>query len=115
AAELPRAELALERRSDRAAVLDREVRNAAPRIEDIRRSERPCRAGVETGAAGAAAVGERLVEVERGRGQQHADQEPRAQVRVEQHGVLADPAQPRPRGEITLENGARVDVSLADR
>ena len=33
---------------------------------------------------------------------------------MEQHGVLADPAQPRPRGEIALEDGTGIDVSLAD-
>ena len=57
--------------------------------------------------------GSGVVEGELGRGQEHADEEPGAEVRVEQHGVLADPAEARPRGEIALEHGARVDVAAA--
>ena len=77
-----------------ATVLDREIRDAAPRIELIRRHDRTRRAYVDAGltAAAVAASGgtgcrQRQVRID------FAQQEVRAGLAVEQQGVLADPAQ----------------------
>ena len=49
------------------------------------------------------------------RGQHHADEEEGAEVRVEQHRVLPDPAQAGPRGEIPLEERTGVHVGARRR
>ena len=73
------------------------------------RDERARGARVEAGGARAAAIRQRVVEDERGRGQHDPDEEQRAELRREQVRVLADPAEPGARGEIALEHRARVD------
>src|SRR6185437_15085982 len=44
-----------------------------------------------------------------------ADEEPRAQLRVEQHRVLAPPPEPRPRRAVALQHRAGIDVAPAPR
>src|SRR6266542_5739602 len=113
AAELPWAELAFERRVDGAAMLDGEIGDAAPRVEHIGRHEGLGGAGVETGATATAAIDQGVVEIERGRGQEGADEEPGAELGVEQHRVLADPAQAGPGRQVPFEDRPRVDVAFA--
>ena len=115
AAELPLAHPRPELGLDLAAMLDGEVRDAPAGVEHVGRHEGLGGAGVETGAARAAAIRQRRIALELGGGQQHADEEPRPEARPQQHRVLADPAEARPRREIALEHGARVDVSAAPR
>ena len=99
-----------QRRRNRALELDRQVGNAAARIELIRaprslRSGRPecrprnCRNGRRAGVSGRQRqVGEYL-----------ADEEPRAGVAGDQVGVLADPAQPGIARQRLLEHRRTVD------
>src|SRR5262252_4517219 len=115
AAELPGSELPREGGLDIATVLDGQVRDAPARVQHVGRDEGLRRAGVEAGATASAAIGERLVYVEGRRGQEHPDEEPRPEIGMEQHGVLADPAEPRPRGQVALENRAGIHVALAAR
>jgi hypothetical protein len=96
-------------------MLDGEIGDAASRVEHVGCHEGLGGAGVETGATAAAPVGEGLVDLERGRGQERADEEPGAELGVEQHGVLADPAQAGPGGKVSLEHRSGVHVSLARR
>src|SRR2546429_2656332 len=88
------------------AVLDRQVRDAAPRVEDVGSDERARRAGVETGDAGPAAIGLAVIERQRGGREDDADEEIRAERRRQEGRGLADPAESRPPGEIALEHGA---------
>jgi len=94
-------------------VLDGQVGDAAPGVEDVRRHERGGRAGVEARRAGAAAVGQALIEGQLGGREDDADEEEGAERRREEVGVLADPAQARASGEIALEDRARVDGGTA--
>src|SRR5215469_6142240 len=115
AAELPRPEPALQRGIDVATVLDGQVRDAASGVEHVGRHEGLRGAGIEAGAAAPAAVGQRLVRVEVRGGQEHSNEEPGAELGMEEHGVLADPAEARARGQIALQDRARVDIASADR
>src|SRR5437867_713730 len=90
---------------DAAADLDRQVRDAARRIDQVRLRDRPRRAGVETGGARAAAVGHRIVGREIEIGQHLAEEQPGVAARVDQVGVLPEPA----------ETGARRQLALQDR
>src|SRR5258708_20224418 len=70
------------------------------------------RAGVEAGAARAAAIRlERQVGLERRVAEHDADEGERADARIDQHRVLADPAEPRARGQLALGYGTRVHVA----
>src|SRR5499427_5273868 len=115
AAELPGSELPREGGLDLSTVLDGQVRDAPARVQHVGRDEGLRRAGVEAGATASAAIGERLVYVEGRRSQEHSNEEPRPEVGMKQHGVLADPAEPRPRGQVALENRTGVHVALAAR
>ncbi len=94
---------------DGALQLDREVRDAAARIQLVGRHDRSRGAHVDTGAAASAVVGGRLVD---GQGQicvQLAEEEPGAGALVQQVGVLADPAQARIARQRLLQNRRAVD------
>src|SRR5687768_15088784 len=93
AAEHPSCELAVQPGVEVAPVLDRQVRDTAARIENVRRDERLRRTGIEARAAGSTPVGHRCLGVEGGRRQDDADEEIRAQPLVEEIGVLPDPSQ----------------------
>ena len=77
---------------DRPLVLDGEVGDAAPRIEPVGGREGVGGAGVEAGAAGAAMVGLGRVRLEFGRGEDRAQEQPRAVRAADQVGVPALPA-----------------------
>ena len=94
-------------------MLDREIRDAATGVERERPDERLGRARVQARATGAAAVGLRGVGFELGGRQDDADEEVRAEIGIDEIGVLPDPAEPGGRGEIALEDGARVDSGAA--
>ena len=78
---------------NRAAQLDREVGDAERRVEPLPGHDGRGRAGVDAARAGAAAVGRRRVRRDVERHQQFAQEEPRAQLLVDQAGIPADPAQ----------------------
>ena len=97
-------------------VLDREVGDAAPRVEHARCDERARRACVQTGAAGAAPIRlERQIGDEIRVGQHDADEGERAPVGVDQHHVLPDPAEPCPLRQLPLGDGSRVDIATGLR
>ena len=80
---------------NRALQLDREIRDAARRIDLVFVDDRAGRTRVDAQRAGAALIGDDLVG-----GQLEADgdarqQHPRAELRVDEAGVLADPAKAR--------------------
>ena len=81
---------------DRPLVLDRQVGNAAPRIDPVRRREGLRRAGVE--AARAAAAMRPPCAARPGassrRGVDHAEEQPAAMLAADEVGVLALPADP---------------------
>src|SRR5437879_1141205 len=113
AAEQPLADSSAKLTGQVAAVLDGQVRDASPGVEDVRLYERAGRAGVEARGAGAAPIGLALVEGQRGGREDDADEEVRAERRGEEVGALADPAQARARREVALEDRARVDGRAA--
>src|SRR5690242_5112992 len=85
------------------AALDRQVGDAAAGIEDMRRHERGGGARVETGSAAAAAIRlEGEVGVEQSVGEDDTDERKRADLGVNEHGVLADPAESRSLRELPL-------------
>src|SRR5262249_14711087 len=77
-AEEPLSDLAGELVGDVAAMLDRQVRDAAPRVEHVGRDERPRRARVETRGAGPAAIRLGLIERKLDGRQHDSDEEVRA-------------------------------------
>ena len=91
-------------------MLDRQVRDAAPSVQHVWLDEGSRRAGIEAARAAAAAVGQGRIGLELRRGQHHADEEEGAQARMQEHRVLPDPAQARPRGEVPLEERTGVHV-----
>src|SRR5690242_17441919 len=84
---------------DRAALLDRQIRNAEPRIESPAtfsiRDQCFGRTRVDTAAAAPAAIRRRRIESEWNRKQQLAQKEPGALLLVDQASVLSDPSQTR--------------------
>src|SRR5262245_10568286 len=81
-------------RRDGRAMLDGEVRDAARGVEHAWLDERVRRAGVQASRARAAAVGlERRVGFERDVDEEDAEKKERAFIRVDEVGVLADPAE----------------------
>ena len=95
-------------------MLDREIGDAAPRIDPVRPDERLRRAGVEAARAAsrnAALVGRRIgLELEAG--QDHAEEQPAAMLAADEVGVLALPADPRRLGERLLHHRRGVDEDL---
>src|SRR5579871_5207695 len=74
-------------------VLDGEVRDAAPRIDAVRRGESVRRTGIETTAAAAAMIVFPRIGRKRQRRQYKAEKQPRAEFARHQIGVLALPAE----------------------
>ncbi len=97
---------------DRPLVLDRQIGNAAPRVDLVGRGKGGGRAGVETGAAAPAMVGLRLVGRQVEIGEDRAEKQPRAEIAADQIGVLALPAEARRRGERLLHHRRRIDEHL---
>jgi hypothetical protein len=93
-------------------VLDGEVGNAAPRIEPIGRRERRGRANVEAGLAGAAMVALRRVRRQIERGENGAEEQPRAEFARHQIGVLALPAEAGGRRQRFLHHRRGIDKDL---
>ena len=97
-------------------MLDREIRDARPRIEIARPDESLCGAGIETAPAGAAAVRfERQVRLEVGVRQNDADERERADLGMDEHHVLADPAESRELCQLSLGHGTGIDVAARCR
>ena len=96
------------------AQLDREIRDAPARIEPSRRRDRPRRTRLETPRASPAAVRlERRVCLELEIEHERAEKEERAALRIHEHRVLPEPAEPRAPREFALEQRTGVDVRLA--
>ena len=78
---------------DRPGMLDREVGDAAARIELVRRREGLGRAGIEAGPARAAMIGFCCIRDQHRVSQHHAQEEPGAEFAADQVRMLALPAQ----------------------
>src|SRR6185312_2625078 len=78
---------------DRPPVLDVEVAEATPRIEPERGGKGLRRADVEAARAGAAALRLRRIDRQLGRGEDGAQEQPRAELARDQYAVLALPAE----------------------
>src|SRR5205823_11528146 len=76
---------------DVAAQLDREIRDAAIRVEDARRDDRTGRTRLEAQRARAAAIERREVDLERQTANDHAEENPRSDLGIDDAGVLPDP------------------------
>ena len=97
---------------DRSRVLDREVGDAAARVELVGRGKGVGRAGVEAGAARAAMVRFRRVRRQFRGGEDRAEEEPRAEVAADEVGVLALPAEAGLFRERLLHHRRGVDEDL---
>ena len=85
-------------------MLDRQIADAPPRVEPMRLKQGPGRAGVETSPACPARIGlQRRVISQRFAGEQGRQDEPTPQPLVDEHRVLADPAQAGQPGEFPLQ------------
>src|SRR5690349_13569589 len=112
AAEHPVPHLLALGRSELAVVLDREVRDARAGVEIAGPDERLRRTGVKTARARAAPIGfERRIGLDVRVSQHNADERERADLRTNEHHVLADPAQARELRELTLGNWTGIDVT----
>ena len=94
---------------DRSFVLDREVGDAAARVEPVGRGKGVRRAGVEAGAAGAAMIRLRRVWRKLEVGQDRAEKEPGAEFARYEIGVLALPADAGARRERLFHERRSVD------
>ena len=94
------------------AMLDRQIRNAAPRIETIRCRKSLCRADIETGAARAAMILLGSIRREIERRENRTEKQPRAEFARNQIRVLALPADAGRRGERLLHHRRGVDENL---
>ena len=93
-------------------MLDREVGDAAPRIEPIGRREGVGRAGALAGVAAAAARVRWRIGGQRQGGHQRAQQQPGAIAAADEIGVLALPAEPRGLRQRLLHDGRGIDEHL---
>ena len=85
---------------NRAAQLDRQIGNAAPRVQNVRLDDGARRACVDAQAAVSAQIRRRRFrgvqrrrEIERRH--DHAEEQPRTQLFIDEAGVLREPAEPR--------------------
>src|SRR5262249_60018854 len=78
---------------DAALQLDRQVRQAARRVEDVRLDDRAGRTGVETEPARAALIQRRRVGLERQAADDLREKQPRSEVRIDDARVAPDPAE----------------------
>src|SRR6266496_4399374 len=101
---------------ERSPMLDREIRDARARVEITRPGEGLGGAGVKTAPAGAAAVRlERQVRLETSVGEHDADERERADLGMDQHHVLADPAEPGELSQLPLGHGTGVHIAARCR
>src|SRR5690348_2282340 len=104
-----------QRLRDRALVLDRQVRDAAPRVELVRTGDRPRRACVDAARARAATLLRGLVAGQRQVGVDLAQEEPRAGA-IEEERVLAAPAEAALARELDLHHRRRIgEHPIAER
>ena len=99
-------------RRDRPLVLDRQVGDAAARVEPVGRGKGRRRTDVEAGAADAAMIALGLVGRQVEIGEDRAEEQPRAEFAADEIGVLALPAEARRRGERLLHHRRGVDEHL---
>src|SRR5262249_32955218 len=97
---------------DRALVLDREIGNAAPRIEPVGLRKRRRWTDVEAGAALPAMVPFGRIRFDRKRGEDRAEKQPRPVAARHQIGVLALPPQARSLRQRLLHDGCGVNKNL---
>jgi hypothetical protein len=97
---------------DRPLQFDGQIGNAAPGVELIRCREGRCGADVETAPAGTAMVALGLVGRQLQRGENSAEEEPRAHTARHQVGVLALPAQPGRLSQRLLHDRGGIDEDL---
>src|SRR5204863_3745845 len=95
---------------DAGSKLDRQVRNAAGRIEDAGVDERTGRAGVKTAPARSALLECLRVGFEWKRRDDLREEQPGAMLRVDQARVLANPSKARVLRVDALLHRARIDV-----
>ena len=95
-------------------MLDRQVGNAAPRIDPVRPDERLCRAGVEAARARPAmlSVVGGDVRFQLQAGQDYAEEQPAAMLPADEVGVLALPANPRRLRQRLFHDRRGVDEDL---
>ena len=88
----------------------RERTDAPRRVEHARLGQRSGRAGVEAGGAGAAVVGlQRRVGRQHDVGEEGREQEVAAGLRIDEHRVLAEPAETGSPGEVALRDRRGID------
>ena len=107
-----RTQVGLEMRVDRPTQFDGQVGDAAARIQHSGPDESARGTGIQAARATAAAVRRRGAGFDGERNQEFAQKEPRAPGLVNQTGVLADPPEPRARGQRPFEHGSRVHADL---
>src|SRR5690606_20064950 len=99
-----------------AAQLDRQIRDAAPRVELVRRDDRAGRADLETRGAGAAMRARRRIDRQRQIREDLAEEEIGARVAGDEIRVLTDPAETGVARERFLEHGRAVgEDTVAER
>ena len=92
------------------AQLDRQVTDAAARIQNVRIDERAGRTGIETRSAGTAVVGlVRGVVFQFQVGKQGRQKKPTAQLLVQEQRVLADPTQAGELCELAFQQRRRIN------
>src|SRR5712664_861959 len=99
---------------NRAPQLDGQVTDAVPGVKHAGSNEGMRGASIEAGRAGSAmtCLMSRIglqIQVE----QEGAEEEVAAEPLVQQHGVLAEPAESRPSGEIAFQEGGCIDDATA--
>ena len=97
---------------DRAFVLDRQVRDAAPRIDLVGRREGVGRTGIETASAGAAMVLFGYIGLEREAQIDLAKKQPGAELPRHQIGVLPLPPKPGPLCQRLFHDRGGIDEHL---
>src|SRR5205814_631855 len=95
---------------DGRAKLDRQVRDAARRVEDAGIHERTGRAGIEAATTGAALLERLRIGLEIERGDDLGEKQPRPVLGVDQARVLANPAEARILRVDALLHRAGIDV-----
>jgi hypothetical protein len=90
--------------------LDRQIRHAAIRVEDTRLDERVRRTRVEAARAASALLEALRIRLERQRADDLAEEQPGPELRIDETGVLADPAQPGVLRIDALLNRTGIDI-----
>ncbi|MBV6458055.1 MAG: hypothetical protein HONBIEJF_01177 [Fimbriimonadaceae bacterium] len=95
-------------------MLDCQVADTAPGVDlpsTVLINDAACRAGVDARTASSAATSCGQIGRELLRRQQRAKEEPASPSRVDNHGVLADPAKTGPNGELSFQERCRIDAN----